>query len=65
MVECFIAKLYSIVTVLSHSLPITSVQSFIVYNAAGLLASDLYQHLDFETWFQNHLINELAVNDTR
>ncbi|XP_019852787.1 PREDICTED: importin-11-like isoform X2 [Amphimedon queenslandica] len=36
-----------------------------VYNAVGLVAFDLYQYMDFELWFQTHLIKDLSVSDKR
>lgn len=36
-----------------------------MYNAVGLVAFDLYQYFDFESWFQSHLVNELLITDKR
>lgn len=34
---------------------------FIVYNAVGLAAFDLYDEIDFDSWFSNILIPELQI----
>ena len=37
----------------------------VVYNAVAITPYDLYEQLDFEQWFQTHLVNELAITDPR
>ena len=39
--------------------------SFTVYKAAGLGAYDLYDEVDYDTWYSTQLINELRIQDTR
>lgn len=33
-----------------------------MYNAFGLAAYDLYDDVDFDSWLQNHLVNELSTS---
>jgi len=36
-----------------------------VYKAAGLGAYDLYDEVDYDTWYSTQLINELRIQDPR
>lgn len=37
----------------------------LVYNAVGLCAFQLYDDLDYDTWYQTHLLKELTIRDPR
>ena len=36
-----------------------------MYNAVGLCAFELYDQLDYNTWYQSQLLKELSVTDPR
>ena len=36
-----------------------------VYNAVGLAAYELFDNVDFDTWFKNQLLGELQVGHHR
>lgn len=36
-----------------------------MYNAVGLCAFELYDQLDYDTWYQTQLLKELTVSDPR
>ena len=36
-----------------------------VYKAAGLGAYDLYDEVDYDTWYSSQLLNELRIQDPR
>ena len=38
---------------------------FIVYNAVGLAAFDLFDDINFDVWFPSHLIQELQVKHVK
>ena len=37
----------------------------LVYNAVGLCAFQLYDDLDYDSWYQTHLLKELTIQDPR
>ena len=39
--------------------------SWLVYKAAGLCAFELYDDLDYDSWYQTQLLKELEVHDPR
>ena len=38
---------------------------FTVYNAVGLASFDLFDEIDYDSWFKNHLLKELQIKDQR
>ena len=38
---------------------------FSAYNAVGLASFDLFDEIDFDSWFTNHLLQELQVKHKR
>ena len=36
-----------------------------VYNAVGLASFDLFDEIDYDSWFKNHLLKELQIKDQR
>ena len=36
-----------------------------VYNAVGLASFDLFDEIDYDSWFSNHLLKELQIKDMR
>lgn len=49
----------------SSSSPSSSLLSPSVYKAAGLGAYDLYDEVDYDTWYSSQLLNELRIQDPR
>ena len=38
---------------------------FVVYNAVGLAAYDIYDDVDFDSWLSNKLVNELKISHSK
>ena len=47
----------------THPTSISSLPA--VYNAVGLCAFQLYDDLDYDSWYQTHLLKELTICDPR
>lgn len=45
--------------------PVQLLMKDAVYNAVGLAAYELFDNVDFDTWFKNQLLGELQVNHHR
>lgn len=39
--------------------------SYTVYNAVGLCAFELYDDMDYDSWYQTQLLKELSIRDPR
>ena len=44
---------------------IFSVVLFSVYNAVGLASYDLFDDIDYDSWFTNHLVKEIQIKDLK